>query len=146
MSIGSVGARHTTERRRRRDDPLHGALGELPRLDLAAQAGVGELGPKGMQAGVERSCSSKCDSSRDRGRMSERQLAVAGNDRVAELLDMQSAPSSVRWTRTLRRSASSRRRASSPSLPIVSSARVIAGLVTPSFLARPRTVCGGGSR
>ena len=29
--------------------------------------------------------------------------------------------------------------------PIVSSARVITGLVTPSFLARPRTVCGGGS-
>src|SRR5919197_121437 len=54
-----------------------------------------------------------------------------------------SAPFTVRWITTLRRSFSSRRRATRPSLPIVSSARVITGLVTPSFFARPRTVCGG---
>ena len=30
--------------------------------------------------------------------------------------------------------------------PIVSSARVITGFVTPRMAARPRTVCGGGTR
>src|SRR5262249_22490987 len=52
-----------------------------------------------------------------------------------------SAPFTVRWTITLRRSRSSRRRSTRSSLPIESSARVITGLVTRSLAARPRTVC-----
>ena len=56
------------------------------------------------------------------------------------------APSTVRLTSTLRLSRSSRWRETSFMAPIVSSARVITGLVTSSFAASPRTVCGGGSR
>nr|WP_082744881.1 MarR family transcriptional regulator [Bradyrhizobium sp. CCH1-B1] len=39
-----------------------------------------------------------------------------------------------------------RRRVTSPSFPIVSRALVMTGLVTPSWAASPRTVCGGSSR
>src|ERR1700694_857886 len=107
------------------------ALDKPRRLDPSLQMPGGEVGPRRGQPRIE---------------LRHRDSPLAVRVRRSPNCSTASAPLTVRWITTLRRSASSRRRATRPRLPMVSSARVMTGLVTLSFLASPRTLCGGGSR
>ena len=107
------------------------AADEARRVHLAAQPFVGKVGSEGVKAGVAY------------GQIaSSSALAMIS---IAETLDEQCT-----LHRPLHKHvalvASSRWRDNSLSAPIVSSARVMTGLVTSSRAASPRTVCGGGSR
>ena len=94
---------------------FHGhAFNKFFGVDAALQFHIGKIGAKGMQPGIEIS-----------------------HHRFFEFLPIRSAkrsrynaPFTVRWTRTLRRSAVSRRRATRSSLPMESRARVTTGFET----------------
>src|SRR5690606_33437686 len=101
---------------------------------LGLEPDVGQIRPIGVAATV------KLDG-HDRGASADLRL-LAWAMMMSPSLSTNRAPSTVRLMMPLRRSRSSRTRRTSPIFPMVSSALVITGLVTPSMAASPRTVCG----
>src|SRR5690606_30469116 len=128
-----IEARRAPDIEDRGDDARAFPHDEAGGLHLSFKPRVGEVGTEGIQPAIE-------------GRVGHSGSSAALSMTTSPKRSMNSAPSTVRRINTLRLSFSSRWRETSFSAPIVSSARVITGLVTPSLSASPRTVCGGGSR
>src|SRR5690606_4708146 len=128
-----VEARRAPDVEHRRNDARRLARNETVGNDLPFQPCIGQIGTEGVQPAVE-------------GHVGHSGNSTALSMTTSPKRSMNSAPSTVRRTSTLRLSLSSRWRETSFIAPIVSSARAITGLVTPSLSASPRTVCGGGSR